>query len=162
MFENIFFWIYAIIALLSAIFVIGQRKAIYSALSLIIFLCSFAGLFSLLGATFVAAIQVIVYAGAIMILFIFIIWFLGIKAKDEPKIEMKWIYTAIIFCIIVGVEIVINYLKYFKAERAAKTYEIKEIAKVLLTKYVLAFELTSILFLAALIGTFYLAKNKKG
>jgi len=162
MLENIFFWLYAFIALLSAIFVVGQRKAVYSALALIIFLCSFAGLFSLLGATFVAAIQVIIYAGAIMILFIFIIWFLGIKAKDEPKIEMKWIYSAIIFCVIVGVEIAINYLKYYKAERSAVRYEIKEIAKVLLTKYVLAFELTSILFLAALIGAFYLAKNEKG
>lgn len=161
MFENIFFWIFSAASIISSIFVIAQRKAIYSALSLIVFLCSFAGLFSLLGATFVAAIQVIVYAGAIMVLFVFIIWFLGIKAKEEPKIEAKWIYISFIFCLIVGAEIGINFVKYYKAERVIKYYYIKDLAKVLLTKYVLAFELTSILFLATLIGAFYLAKNHK-
>ena len=67
----ILFWIFSIVAIIFSLLVIAQRKAIYSALSLIVVLCSFSGLYALMGAPFVAAIQVVVYAGAIMVLFVF-------------------------------------------------------------------------------------------
>jgi NADH-quinone oxidoreductase subunit J len=158
--EIILFWIFAVISVIGSVLVIAQKKALYSALSLIVVLCCFAGLFFLLGSPFVAAVQVIVYAGAIMILFIFIIWLLGLKTGEEPVLKVKWVYLAVAFSLIVGIEILYGFITYFKSTKVVQTGNIQELAKVLLGKYVLPFELTSILFLAALVGAFYLAKGK--
>ncbi|OGF59730.1 MAG: hypothetical protein A2Y62_05090 [Candidatus Fischerbacteria bacterium RBG_13_37_8] len=158
--ESLLFWFFAIVAVAGSIMVIAQRRAIYSALSLIIVLCSFAGFFFLLGASFVAAMQVIVYAGAIMILFVFIIWLLGLRTGEEPAIKMKWFYLAIVFCLLIGAQLFYIFVTNFKEVVLERSTDIKEISKVLLGKYVIPFELTSILFLAALVGAFYLAKGK--
>jgi NADH-quinone oxidoreductase subunit J len=158
--ETILFWIFAVISVIGSVLVIAQKKTLYSALALIIVLCSFAGLFFLLGSPFVAAVQVIVYAGAIMILFVFIIWLLGLKTGEEPALNVKWVYLAVAFSLIVGIEIMYGFIVYIKSVRNGQIGTIKDIAQVLLGKYVLAFELTSILFLAALVGAFYLAKGK--
>ncbi|MFQ5770519.1 MAG: NADH-quinone oxidoreductase subunit J, partial [bacterium] len=82
------FFLFAIIAVASAIMVIVHRNPIYSALFLIITLFSIAGLFVLLNAPFIAAVHIIVYAGAIMVLFLFVIMLLDIKsdkAKERPS-----------------------------------------------------------------------------
>jgi NADH-quinone oxidoreductase subunit J len=155
------FWIFSIVAVIFALLVVIQRKAIYSALSLIVVLCSFAGLYAIMGATFVAAIQVVVYAGAIMVLFVFIIWFLGLRTGEEPKGEGKWVYIPAGLGVLMGGAVIYIVVRYWKGLMLERQTDIKEIAKVMMGKYVLPFELTSILFLVALIGAFYLAKGKK-
>src|SRR5688500_12891725 len=72
MMERGFFYFFGTIALLAAVSVVVQRKVIYSAISLIVCLCSLSGIYLLLHAQFIAAVQVIVYAGAIMVLFLFV------------------------------------------------------------------------------------------
>lgn len=158
--EIILFWIFAIIAIIGSVLVIAQRKALYSALSLIMVLCCVSGLFFLLGSPFVAAIQVVVYAGAIMVLFIFIIWLLGLKTGEEAKIDIKWIYLPVAFSVLVGIGVLYGFFTQFSSSRVLQKANVPELAKVLLGKYVLPFELTSVLFLAALVGAFYLAKGK--
>src|SRR5688572_5781387 len=76
MMESVFFYFFGTISLLAAISVVVQRKVIYSAISLIVCLCSLSGIYLLLQAQFIAAVQVIVYAGAIMVLFLFVIMLL--------------------------------------------------------------------------------------
>ncbi len=158
----ILFCFFSILAVIFSILVVIQRKAIYSALFLIVVLCCFAGLYVLIGATFVAAIQVIVYAGAIMVLFVFIIWFLGLRTGEEPAYsKIKWFYIIPVIGIIIGVQILYIIIKYLKGYTFQRTSDIKGIANVMLGKYVLPFELTSILFLVALVGAFYIARSKK-
>jgi NADH-quinone oxidoreductase subunit J len=87
--ETLLFWLLAVIALLAAASMIIQRNPVHSALFLIITLLSLAGLFLLLGAHFLAVIQVIVYAGAIMVLFLFVIMLLDIRRVEAAPSRVK-------------------------------------------------------------------------
>jgi NADH-quinone oxidoreductase subunit J len=80
---EILFFVFGILAVIGALNVILQRNPIYSAIGLIVTLCSLAGLFITLSAQFIAAIQIIVYAGAIMVLFVFVIMLLNIRAEES-------------------------------------------------------------------------------
>jgi NADH-quinone oxidoreductase subunit J len=87
--ETLLFWLLAVIALIAAAMVITQRNPVHSALFLIITLLSLAGLFLLLSAHFLAVIQVIVYAGAIMVLFLFVIMLLDIRRVEAAPSRVK-------------------------------------------------------------------------
>ena len=88
--ETLLFWLLAVIALIAAVSMIIQRNPVHSALFLIITLLSLAGLFLLLSAHFLAVIQVIVYAGAIMVLFLFVIMLLDIRRIEVTPSRVKW------------------------------------------------------------------------
>ena len=87
--ETLLFWLLAVIALIAAASMIIQRNPVHSALFLIITLLSLAGLFLLLSAHFLAVIQVIVYAGAIMVLFLFVIMLLDIRRMEAAPSRVK-------------------------------------------------------------------------
>ena len=87
--ETLLFWLLAVIALIAAVSMIIQRNPVHSALFLIITLLSLAGLFLLLSAHFLAVIQVIVYAGAIMVLFLFVIMLLDIRRTEAAPSRVK-------------------------------------------------------------------------
>ena len=171
--EVILFFIFGAVSLIGAIAVISFRHPIYSALSLIVTFFTQAGLFVLLGAHFVAAVQVIVYAGAIMVLFLFVIMLLNLgtlSAKGALTGKLKGV--AIILGILLaaqGIYIAVNALNDTavgseKAMEAAAaltdnpitTYKIGEL---LFSKYLLPFEVTSLILLAALIGVIVLVKR---
>ncbi len=172
--EMILFFIFGAVALIGAIAVISFRHPIYSALSLIVTFFAQAGLFVLLGAHFVAAVQVIVYAGAIMVLFLFVIMLLNLgtlSAKGALTGKLKGV--AIILGILLaaqGIYIAVNALNDTAvgsekamekaaalAENPIETYDIGEL---LFTKYLLPFEVTSLILLAALIGVIVLVKRE--
>jgi NADH-quinone oxidoreductase subunit J len=81
--DAILFYVAAALALASAIVVIAQRNPIYSAFALIVTLCSLSVIFALLGSPFIAVLQVIVYAGAIMVLFLFVLMLLNVKREQD-------------------------------------------------------------------------------
>ena len=87
---SIFFYIFAAITVLAALNMVLQRTPVYSALSLIVVLCSLAGVYLQLGAEFMAVIQVIVYAGAIMVLFLFALMLLNLGPQAERQ-ERGWL-----------------------------------------------------------------------
>ena len=176
--ELIVFIIFGTVSIIGAIAVISFRHPIYSALSLIVTFFSQAGLFVLLGAHFVAAVQVIVYAGAIMVLFLFVIMLLNLgtlSAKGALTGKLKGV--AIILGILLAVEgvyIAVRALNKTKvgsvvAENAEaalndnpiETYDIGHIGDLLFSKYLLPFEVTSLILLAALIGVIVLVKRDK-
>lgn len=164
--EQILFILFGAVSLIGAIAVISFRHPIYSALSLIVTFFAQAGLFVLLGAHFVAAVQVIVYAGAIMVLFLFVIMLLNLGTLSvKGAIGTKLKGFAIILGILLaaeGIYIAVNALNdtaVASAEPAAITTTTYDIGELLFSKYLLPFEVTSLILLAALIGVIVLVKR---
>ena len=161
------FIIFGLAAVVSAIMVISFRNPMASAIALIVTLCSIAGLFATIGATFVAALQVIVYAGAIMVLFLFVIMLLNLK-KDEFGPEKRKIQRSL--AIILGVLLVFEIALLLQAglgdlgpspagDKGSFT-SITELSGLLFTRYLFPFEVTSLLLLVAIVGAVVLAKKK--
>ncbi len=168
--EQVLFFVFGLIALAGAISVISFRHPIYSALALIITFFAQAGLFVLLGAHFVAAAQVIVYAGAIMVLFLFVIMLLNLGRRDPGSAagRGKWKGIAVILGILFaaeGIYIAVNALSdntaVASAQPAAESVTTYDIGTLLFSKYLLPFEVTSLILLAALIGVIVLVKRER-
>ena len=165
--EIILFFVFAIIAAVSAILMITRSNPIISALFLILNFAALAGLYLLLNAQFIAVTQVIVYAGAIMVLFLFVIMLL--KPEHEklfsirPKIKIfAVVIAALVFLQLVYMIFLSNPSSSADPSVAAsvKAGTIEEIGRQLYTNYVLPFEAAGYLLLAATIGALVLAKKK--
>jgi NADH-quinone oxidoreductase subunit J len=167
MMEAVFFYFFSGIALLSAINVIAQRKVIYSAISLIICLCSVAALYLALDAPFIAAIQIIVYAGAIMVLFLFVIMMVdpfSVAALKDKKKYLK--YLAVLFGIIV-ISLLVPMLRSYNRAVTSANIEmagqnngsVAHLGQILFNEFLLPFEITSVLILVAIMGVVVLAKK---
>ena len=168
--EHILFFIFGGVSLIGAISVISFRHPIYSALALIVTFFAQAGLFLLLGAHFVAAVQVIVYAGAIMVLFLFVIMLLNLgtlslKGALSGKLKGFAIILGILLAI-EGIYIAVTTLGNSNNAIASSdvpadtSYAISDIGELLFNKYLLPFEVTSLILLAALIGVIVLVKRE--
>jgi NADH-quinone oxidoreductase subunit J len=163
---DILFIALAILAIGGAIAMIIYANPMYSALGVLISMLSVAGMFALLNATFLFLVQIIVYAGAIMTLILFILMFLNINDEDLPKEPNK--YRNIIFGAIIMIPLNVLILEAV-AKLPAKDLNITEtdfgnikpIGIVLFDNWLVAFELISILLLIALIGSVVLAKKRK-
>jgi len=165
--ETLFFTLVAAVAIISSIMVVSCRNPINSALSLIMTFFCLATLYVLLDAPFMAAVQVIVYAGAIMVLIVFVIMLLNLKAESKRK------YTHALFAgSIMGVMVLVEAIYFLSNSPAtagkgeitsaliAKTGHTELIGRAMFTDFLLPFEVTSILLLVALVGSVLLAKRK--
>ena len=174
--EQILFIIFGGVSLIGAISVISFRHPIYSALSLVVTFFAQAGLFVLLGAHFVAAAQVIVYAGAIMVLFLFVIMLLNLGTLSASGgISGKLKGVAIVLGILFAAEVIYiavnarnatavapaQQVAAAAAETSEHSVETYQIGKLLFTEYLLPFEVTSLILLAALIGVIVLVKRER-
>jgi len=162
---QILFFILAAVALISGGLVVFQRHPLRSALWLIVNFFAVAGIYLLAHAEFIAAIQVIVYAGAIMVLFLFVIMLLNLRRPEEdpviPHVGQKLLGT--VLACFTGLIMVYAY-------RCAKLPAAREmvpglgntetIARSLFTNYLLPFEVTSVLLLVAIVGAVVLAKTR--
>lgn len=148
-------------ALGSAVSMILQRRAVYSALSLIICLCSLAALFVQLSAPFLAIIQIIVYAGAIMVLFLFVIMLLDPQADvmEGDKIKYLTYVTAPLAAAMVLILLRGSNLNEIPT-RGSAVGTTERIGEALFTDFLLPFEVTSILILVAIVGAVILAKRR--
>lgn len=166
--ETVCFYIFALMALTGAVSVITQRNPVYSAISLIVTLFAVAGLFLLLYAQFIAILQVLVYAGAIMVLFLFVIMLLNL-GKQPPKV-VKLVGLKIAGGVAAGVlmlTIISHLLGGYSTgvlgeatpEAVVTEGSTELIGKALFSDFVLPFELVSILLLVAMIGVVVLAKK---
>jgi NADH-quinone oxidoreductase subunit J len=162
---NLLFYLSAIIAVISTFMVVTRKSAVHALLYLIVSLLAVALIFFSLGAPFVAALEVIIYAGAIMVLFVFVIMMLNLGTQAARQ-ESRWLSPGIwtgpsILTTVLAGELV--YL--FAAERAAWTAAIligpKQVGIALLGPYVLGVELASMLLLAGLIGAYHLGRPHK-
>ena len=160
----ILFYIFGVLTIIAALGVVLQRTPVYSALSLIVVLCSLAVEYLLLGAEFIAVIQVIVYAGAIMVLFVLVIMLLnaGHEITSSRSRMARWLGVPLLAAFLFEMLFAVSrYLPvespYWAAPLAAGP---REIGALLFGNYVLPFELTSILVLVAVLGAVVLAKKQ--
>ena len=159
------FHIAAIIAIISTVFVITQTNAVHALLYLVVSLLSVAVVFFVLGAHFVAALEVVIYAGAIMVLFIFVVMMLNINresSKEEEKLikPTMWIGPGILTLILLGEFI---FVLASGNNQIFRTQEVtaKQVGISLFSTYLLGVELAGMLLMAGIIGAYHLGKEKK-
>ena len=162
---NTIFYIAAAVAILATLKVITELNAVHALLYLIVSLLSVAMIFYTLGAHFVAALEVIIYAGAIMVLFIFVIMMLNLGtqavAQESEWLNRKmWIGPAILAAILLA-ELVFVLIRDHNLVVGVNTVEPKQVAMALFGPYILGVELASILLLAGLVGAFHLGKHAR-
>ena len=130
-FSHILFLGLAALAVVAAFNVILQRNPIYSAIGLIVVLCSLAALFLTLSAQFIAAMQIIVYAGAIMVLFVFVIMLLNVRA-EETRIDkqkyLKWLAAPLFLALLAEVMAVVRYVNQTPQPVASASGTVESIA----------------------------------
>jgi NADH-quinone oxidoreductase subunit J len=155
----ILFYVFAALAVASALVVVAQRNPIYSAFGLIVTICSLSAIFGLLGSPFIAVLQVVVYAGAIMVLFLFVLMLLGVKPEDrESGRTLKAVALAL--GVALAAEMGIVLLRADLPPAPSLDASTRAVAHVLFSApYLYAFEATSILILAALVGSIVLARR---
>ena len=159
---QILFFFFAAVAVGAAINVLVQKHVLYSALSLILMLTAVSVLFILLQADFLAAIQVIVYAGAIMVLFVFVIMLLNLPQDEDGADRLRWLKFAGIPLGLFFVPLVVATLWNVEpvvSQEAPLVGSPAAIGRSLFTDYVLPFEVTSLLILIALMGAVVFAKK---
>ena len=162
---NILFYTAAAIGVISTFMVITRYHAVHALLYLVVSLLAIAVVFYIIGAPFIAALEVIIYAGAIMTLFIFVIMMLNLgsatidqeKSWLTPKI---WIGPAILTGILLIQFLLVTINSGFDAN-SFEMIEPKEVGITLFTKYLLGVELSGILLLAGVVGAYHLGKRKK-
>jgi NADH-quinone oxidoreductase subunit J len=156
------FYAFGALALLGGLVMVGQRNPTYSAFAFIVTLVSLSAVFGLLGSPFIAALQIVVYAGAIMVLFLFVLMLLNVRAEERPRGE-SWGFRIVA----VGLGLVllaqIGWVLVGAPPRLAAAFDASaaQVARLLFSfQYLYVFEATSILILAALVGAVVLARRE--
>lgn len=168
----VLFFALAALAVVAAFNIILQRNPIYSAIGLITVLMALAGVFLTLATPFIAAIQVIVYAGAIMVLFVFVIMLLNVRAEESITDKAKYlklVAPALFVVLLAEVGAIVGALNVtakplLSANNVADPSKVmgtvESIAQAMFTQYLLPFEATSVLILMAIVGSMLLAKRE--
>jgi NADH-quinone oxidoreductase subunit J len=160
----IVFLVLAAVAVLGAVSLILQRHPIHSALSLIVVMVALAGLYLLMGAEFVAAVQIIVYGGAIMVLFVFVIMLLNAGAEERTNFSKLATYAGVPLAVAIAGLIAAAILKsggnLSTAGPNGALTSTKNLSMLLLREFVYPFELTSFLVLVAILGAIVLAQRE--
>jgi NADH-quinone oxidoreductase subunit J len=165
--DYIIFFILAFFSVVTALMVITKRNPISSAMFLVLNFFILAGIYLTLNAQFIAIIQILVYAGAIMVLFVFVIMLLNLDNETKLKDNLdtsKIIKTILSF---VMISLIIYIILYSRAGavinnpgQSAKIGTVEQIGLQLFTNFLLPFEVTSLLLLSAIIGAVVLAKKR--
>ncbi len=173
--DLVLFYVFAAVAVVASLLVVGQRRPIYSVLLLIASFAALAGLYVLLDAPFVAVVQIIIYAGAIMVLFLFVVMLLNAPYETTAGDERRWPVRAprrlgVVIGVALLAELAWGLWRSAGSQQVqsaiAQTRDVgalrsvQQIGQVLYTDYAFAFEVTSILILVAMIGAVVLAKRE--
>ncbi len=161
--EAVFFYTFSGLAILAALSVAWNRRPIYSVLSLLVFMFCLAALFIMLGAYFVAALQVLLYAGAVLVLFLFVIMLLNLEPEALARMRLftlRGVGTAAASLLLAALVAILRRPGPAPITPATTIGSVESIGQLLFTTYLIPFELTSFLILAAIIGAVTLARQK--
>ena len=162
--EAVFFYIFSGIMLLAACSVVTNRHPIYSVLSLLLAMFCLAVLFVMLGAYFVAALQILLYAGAVLVLFLFVMMLLNLQPEALARMRIFTLRAvgtlAALLLAWILVQIVRSVPWAAGGSGSAPGGTVEAVGRLLFTTYLLPFELTSFIILAAIIGAVTLAKQE--
>ena len=158
------FYVAAVIAILATLMVITRLNAVHALLYLIVSLLSVAVVFYTLGAPFIAALEVIIYAGAIMVLFVFVVMMLNL-GKKTIAMERSWLNPTMwigpcILAVILIAEVTYLLSQAGSAPQGAASVEPKQVGMALFGPYLIGVELASMLLLGAIVGAYHLARPK--
>ena len=169
--DVIAFYAFAGIAVLASLLVVGQGNPMHSVMLLIVSFGALAGLYVLLDAPFTAVTQIIVYAGAIMVLFLFVVMLLNAPREEPAPVAMSALLGptgmrfGVLLSLLLGVEIVwalsrVGIGWFAQGTSAASVSSVALIGSALFTRHAFAFEATSILILVAMVGAVVLARKE--
>ena len=189
--ESVFFWIFSIAAILAGLLTVMARTAVHAALFLISSLVSVAALYILLGAEFIAGVQILVYVGGVMVLFLFVIMLVNVAAEERGTAAIfnrpPQVAAALVFCLLLVLGLLFAINRSFnsdkergKVQQAAVrreaqqqelapgatgvsrvTKETERVGTSLYTYAALPFEIASVLLLVAIVGSVMLARTLK-
>jgi NADH-quinone oxidoreductase subunit J len=158
------FFVLAALAVIGAVNLIVQRHPIHSALSLIVVMVALAGLYLLMGAEFVAAVQIIVYGGAIMVLFVFVIMLLNAGEEERTNFSKLATFAGIPLAVavtgLIAAAIIRSGSPFAAPVPSGALTSTKTLSMLLFTDFVYPFELTSFLILIAILGAIVLAQRE--
>ena len=161
----IFFYVLAGMALASAVMVVAQKNPVHSAMFLVLTFCCVAGIYVTMSAEFIAAVQVLVYAGGIVVLFLFVIMLVPLTTKLRPLPLRQGIIAILLAALIAGA-----FMIFFDRAAAEETSrltpatatlgQIEAVGDSLYTRFLLPFEVASVLLLVAMVGAVVLARRQ--
>jgi NADH-quinone oxidoreductase subunit J len=166
MFELIAFYVFAAIAIVASLLVIGQRNPMYSVVLLIVSFGALAGLYVLLDAPFTAVTQIVIYAGAIMVLFLFVVMLLNVPREEAiaTRIGARGRAAGAVLSVAFALEIVWALTRLsvtpVSTEGAESISSVSRIGTALFTTHAFAFEATSLLILVAMVGAVVIARRE--
>ena len=161
----ILFWILSVGALFSALMVITSKNPMHSVIWLIIVFFAISGHYLLLNAQFLAIVNIIVYAGAIMVLFLYVLMLMDLKKETEPQ-KNRWLKLAgavaggSLLLVLIAALKKADIANQFAETRTGDIGLIENLGKVLFNEYVVPFEISSILFLSAMVGAVVIGKKE--
>jgi NADH-quinone oxidoreductase subunit J len=169
----VLFYLFAATAVIGSLLVVSQKNPVYSVLAIILAFFGLAGLYVLLEAPFVAVVQIIIYAGAIMVLFLFVVMLLNVPREDasewdrgHPLYRPGAMRVGAALALLLALELgwalarTAGLSAGIGDERPAVS-SVAELGRVLFTDYMFAFEVTSILIIVAMIGAVVLARRRE-
>jgi NADH-quinone oxidoreductase subunit J len=171
-FDALFFYAFAAVTVIGSLLVVLQKNPVYSVLSIIAAFFGLAGLYVLLEAPFVAVVQIIIYAGAIMVLFLFVVMLLNVPREDaaewdrsHPLYRPMAVRIGAVLAVLLALELGWALsrtagLSAGVADDRPGVSSVAELGKVLFTDYMFAFEVTSILIIASMVGAVVLARKR--
>jgi NADH-quinone oxidoreductase subunit J len=166
--DTVLFYIFAVMVLGGGVLTITRRNAVHSAIALIVSLLGVAGLYLLQKAEFLFAVQIVLYVGGIMVLFLFVIMLVNLdQAARERQFNRQWL-VAIVAVVLVGIQVGYFIYKGAGAFRIAEQPQapppaegnVELVADVLFSEYLLPFEIASVLLLVAVVGSVVMAKKR--
>jgi NADH-quinone oxidoreductase subunit J len=160
--ESFFFYFFSLLAVGSGFMVITRRNPVSAALYLVLAFFALAGIYVLLDAFFLAAVQVAVYAGAIMVLFLFVIMLLNLGPEDLPAImsrKIKWLYV-VLSAVLVVLLMAMDLGRHLPATGGGPAGEVGAIGDKLFGDFLLPFEITAVLLLVAIVGSVVMAHRE--
>ena len=171
--EALLFYTFAAVTVIGALLVVSQKNPVYSVLSLILAFFGLAGLYVLLEAPFVAVVQIIIYAGAIMVLFLFVVMLLNVPREDaaewdrsHPLYRPAAVRMGAALAVLMAFELGwalsrTSGLAEGISDQHAGTSSVTDLGRVLFTDYMFSFEVTSILIIVAMVGAVVLARKRE-
>lgn len=163
--SQLIFYILSALTIISALVVVFSKHPMYSVLSLVVCFFTIAGHYILLNAQFLAITHIIVYAGAIMVLFLFVVMLLNLNRESEPHKSKKLKFAATVAACMLFLTLIAamksTSMEDFVMPPSSANGMVQHVGQRLFTDYLLPFEISSILFLSAMIGAVVLAKKEK-
>lgn len=165
MIEQIFFFIFAILAVGSAVAVVTFRNPVHSVIALLVCFIQMAALFVMLRSPFLAAVQIFVYVGAVLVLFLFVIMMLDIRKVSMERFVPGGHFWPVAILIVLLIEMVVVISKsrlttVLAASPLRLDGSVKEVGEALFSKYILPFEVVSFILLVALLGAIVLGRKE--